>query len=275
MVVADSPSLHSISNAITLEARFQAFSFSQNNAAVNTLIRKNATAGHENFFLRFHIMGGKPVVEMNPGIAIGVLRAPFDFKPGQWYRLAGTDDGSTARLFVDGVEIESDALSGAIQIDQSELLIGRGEPSYSKGEYFDGALDDIRIWNVARSPDEIRAAMNTPPRGNEPGLVACWNFNNRTTDDQSGHGNRGVLTGQAQIVGSFQIVSASPESPPNRPKEKPQVKPKTAVEKRLETLEDLWRHLSDIYPALEYKGITGHTWIEPTAELVRQAKSDE
>jgi len=271
MVVADSPSLHSLSNAITLEVRFQASSFYQRNGAVNTLLRKNATANGENFFLRFRIMDGKPAVEMSPGNEIGVLRAQFDFKPGKWYHLAGTYDGSTARVFVDGVAIHSEALSGAMQIDQSELLIGRGEPSYSSGEYFDGALDNIRIWNVARSAGEIQAAMNTPLTGNEPGLVACWNFNGGTLEDKSGHGNGGVLNGQARIVESAELASTSPAPLPNPPEEKLE----STVEKRLETLEDLWRHLSDTYPALEYKGITGHAWIEPTAERVRQAKSDE
>jgi carboxyl-terminal processing protease len=76
--------------------------------------------------------------------------------------------------------------------------------------------------------------------------------------------------GQAQMVEIARLASIAPEALPNPPAAKPAL----TVEKRLEILEDLWRHLRDIYPALEYKGITGHEWIEPTAERVRQAKSD-
>jgi hypothetical protein len=33
------------------------------------------------------------------------------------------------------------------QSDESELLIGKGDPNYSFGEYFDGEVDEIRIWS--------------------------------------------------------------------------------------------------------------------------------
>lgn len=271
MLVADSPSLHSLSNALTLELWFAASSFHRTDGAVNSLLRKNMAAGGENFFLRFRSIGGKPTVEVTPGTEIGVLRAPFDFKPGRWYHLAATYDGSNVLIFVDGVLIKNEALSGPMRIDQSELVIGRGDPAWSSGEYFDGALDEIRIWNVARPTAKIQAGMKGRLTGREPGLVAYWNFDDGTAEDQSGHGNRGALKGQARIEKSARLAGTSPEPRPivaegNR---------ELTLKKRLETLDDLWRHLSDIYPALEYKGISGRAWIEPTAERVRQAKSDE
>ena len=271
MTVADSPAFHSLSNALTLELRFRAASFASGDGAVNSLLRKNVAANHENFFLRFRILDRKPVVEMSPGNALGVLRAPFDFQPGRWYHLAATYDGREARVFVDGVALRSEPLSGPMHIDDSELVIGRGDPEYSSGEYFDGAVDEIRVWNVARSPAELQESLNASLTGKEPGLVAYWNFDDATAQDQSGHGNRGLLTGQAQVV----EAARSPGSSPPPAEKTPEKKPELSVEKRLETLEDLWRHLNDIYPALEYKGITGHAWIEPTAEKVRNAKTDE
>src|SRR5262245_58802447 len=63
MTVADSASLHALSNAVTLELRFRAASFYESNGAVNSLLRKNVTAGAENFFLRFRIISRKPMVE--------------------------------------------------------------------------------------------------------------------------------------------------------------------------------------------------------------------
>ena len=51
--VSDSPSLHTISDAITLEAWFKAASFYPNSGNVNSIIRKNLAAGRENFILRF------------------------------------------------------------------------------------------------------------------------------------------------------------------------------------------------------------------------------
>jgi len=211
MAVADSASLHSLSNAMTLELRFRAASFYESDGAVNSLLRKNVTAGKENFFLRFRIINRTPMVEVTPGIEIGVARAPFDFKPGTWYHLAATFDGTNIQVLVDGVVIKSDERAGSMRIDDSELVIGRGDPEYSSGEYFDGAVDEIRIWAVARSPGEIQAGMNTRMTGKERGLIAYWNFDDGTATDQSGHGNRGVLKEAAQIVDSARLASVSSE----------------------------------------------------------------
>ena len=268
-MVADSPSLHSLSNAITMELRFRAASFSQSDGFVYSLLRKNVAAGAENFFLRFRMFDKKPVVEVSPGKEIGVVRAPSDFEPGRWYHLAATYDGSNVGVFVDGKSIKSEARSGLIKIDTSELAIGKGDPEWSSGEHFDGALDEIRIWSVARSLGEIQAGMNRPLTGKERGLVAYWNFDDGTAEDRSGHRNRGALKAPAEIVEVARLAEIPPQAAA------PVESRETALKRRLDTLEDLWRRLSEIYPALEYKGITGHAWIEPTTERVRQAKTDE
>ena len=104
--------------------------------------------------------------------------------------------GSTATVFVNGTAIKGGPFSGNLSIDESELVIGRGDPDYSSGEYFHGAVDEIRIWKVARSQPEIQATMSDFISGKEPGLVAYWNFDDGTAQDLSGHGNGGVLKGR-------------------------------------------------------------------------------
>jgi len=209
--VVDSQSLHSFTNAITIEAWLKASSFYSEDGYINSVIRKSITQGVENFFLRFRNDAGKPVVEMSIGYDIETLRAPYEFAVGTWYHLAGTYDGSAMTVFANGVSIESNKVSGPPYIDKSDLFIGRGDPEFSFGEYFHGELDEIRIWNVARSPEEIRAAMSTPLTGKEEGLVAYWNFDDGTAKDLSGHGNDGILNGDAQIVESPHPASLAPQ----------------------------------------------------------------
>jgi len=209
--VVDSQSLHSFTNAITIEAWLKASSFYSEDGYINSVIRKSITQGVENFFLRFRNDAGKPVVEMSIGYDIETLRAPYEFAVGTWYHLAGTYDGSAMTVFANGVSIESNKVSGPPYIDKSDLFIGRGDPEFSFGEYFHGELDEIRIWNVARSPEEIRAAMSTPLPGKEEGLVAYWNFDDGTAKDLSGHGNDGILNGDAQIVESPHPASLAPQ----------------------------------------------------------------
>jgi len=271
--VADSESLHSFTNAVTIEVSFKASSFYPGSFNVNSIIRKNISPGAENFFLRFRIVDGKPMVEISPGSQIGTLQAPHEFAAEKWYHLAGTYDGSAITVLVNGVRIKSGSFSGSMYIDTSDLFIGKGDPKYSAGEYFHGALDEIRIWNVARSQEEIQETMGTPLSGKEQGLVAYWNFDDGTAKDLSPHGNDGRLHEDARIVESPRLASLEPEEATVKPAMPRRKEPTT--EKRLEVLEALWRRLSEIYPALEYKAIYGREWIEPAEKRVRQAKSDE
>jgi len=202
VLVADSESLRSFSNAITIEVWFKASSFYPENGMVNSIIRKNITAQAENFFLRFRNVAGVPNMEMSVGYDIPGLRAPYNFAVDTWYHLAGTYNGSTITVFVNGLSIKSEIASGSLYIDNSDLFIGKGDPEFSFGEFFHGALDELRIWNIARSPEEIQAAMNSPLTGKEDGLVVYLNFDDGTAKDLSGHGNDGVLSENARIVES-------------------------------------------------------------------------
>jgi len=215
MRVPDSPSLHTLTNGMTLEVWFKAASFYEQSGTVNSLVRKNVEAGAENFFLRFRIRMGKPMAEMSAGRQ--TIQAPHDFEPGRWYHLAGSYDGTVMTLFVNGVAIGSRHLAGRIDIDDSDLMIGKGDPDYSSGEFFHGDIDDIRIWNVARSADQIHASMNTRLTGKEAGLVACWTFEDGTARDSSTNGNNAFLDGNARIVTVGAADAKSPGSSQNNP----------------------------------------------------------
>ena len=73
--------------------------------------------------------------------------------------MAGTYDGSTLRLFVNGGQVASTAMSGAIAPSTGPLRIG-GNSLW--GEYFQGRIDEVRIYNRALTTAEIQADMNTP-----------------------------------------------------------------------------------------------------------------
>src|SRR6185503_13319193 len=90
-----------------------------------------------------------------------------------WTHLAATFDGATVRLFVNGVQVATQAQTGALATKTGTLQIG-GD---SYGEYFAGRIDDVRIYNRALSPTEIQVDMNTavdgaPPSDSVPPTVA-------------------------------------------------------------------------------------------------------
>ena len=63
-----------------------------------------------------------------------------------WSHLAATYDGATLRLFVNGAQAASQAFTGSIATSTGVLRIG-GNGVW--GEYFQGRIDEVRIYNRA------------------------------------------------------------------------------------------------------------------------------
>jgi hypothetical protein len=118
---------------------------------------------------------------------------------GHWSHLAVTYNGATVRLYVDGVPASSSSASGTIRKTNNPLWIGGNRPY---GEYFKGVIDEVRVYDRALGPADVRAAMSTPIGGRAgqhvPGLVAAFAFDarrGRNVTDYSGNGNSGTIRG--------------------------------------------------------------------------------
>ncbi|RLF77369.1 hypothetical protein DRN38_08425, partial [Thermococci archaeon] len=80
-----------------------------------------------------------------------------DLTDDNWHYVAGTWDGSTLRVYVDGVEENNKSGSGSITSTSTDLHIGDfAGDSYS----FKGTIDEVRISNTARSSSWIKATYN-------------------------------------------------------------------------------------------------------------------
>ena len=76
-----------------------------------------------------------------------------------WTHLAATYDGSALRLYVNGALVTTFAVSGSLATTTNPLRIG-GNTIW--GEYFNGLIDDVRIYNRALTAAEIQSDMATP-----------------------------------------------------------------------------------------------------------------
>ena len=76
-----------------------------------------------------------------------------------WTHVAGTYDGATLRLFLNGVQVASTTVSGAVATSTGPLRIG-GNSIW--GEFFQGRIDEVRIYNDVLTAAEILADMNLP-----------------------------------------------------------------------------------------------------------------
>jgi hypothetical protein len=114
----------------------------------------------------------------------------------EWHMLAGTYNGSEMKLYIDGILTKTTAASGKISLNSNKLYIGRAAAGFESGYFFDGTIDDVRIYNRALSADEIQAIMHFKSTGSEPNLVAYWDFDagaGQIAADVSGHSNNGTL----------------------------------------------------------------------------------
>jgi chitodextrinase len=82
-----------------------------------------------------------------------------------WTHLSTTYDGSSLRLYVNGVQVSSVPASGNI-INSTGLLKIGGNAVW--GEWFNGLIDEVRVYNRALSAAEIQTDMNTPVEQSAP-----------------------------------------------------------------------------------------------------------
>ena len=97
------------------------------------------------------------------------------FNDNLWHHYAVTNDNTTLTLYVDGEEIGSEIITQVIP-DPSEIVIARTSPGQSGG-YFQGRLDEIRLWGVGRSAEQVGGTMNQVLDGDNYGLIDYWRMN--------------------------------------------------------------------------------------------------
>lgn len=78
--------------------------------------------------------------------------------PNTWYHGVLTYDGSVAKIYVNGALVRSDTYNKALSVISASSFIGKDRPS--GGEYFQGFIDEVRIYNRALSATEVLKLYN-------------------------------------------------------------------------------------------------------------------
>jgi len=93
-----------------------------------------------------------------------------------WYHVAVTFDNATNQitLYKNGVQVATGTTVGPYA--ETVLFIGTYNYADHFGVGWDGLIDEVRIWNVARTPAQIAASYNCAITGDEPGLLAHYDF---------------------------------------------------------------------------------------------------
>jgi signal transduction histidine kinase/CheY-like chemotaxis protein/ligand-binding sensor domain-containing protein len=112
-----------------------------------------------------------------------------------WNHVALTGDGTVQRVYVNGSEVHSEPCT-AQPVAAPLRWIGK------MGSRLHGKVDEVRVWTVPRTAEQIRQAMTQRLAGNEDGLTSLWNFDDPAAPgrDATGHGHDGILQDSARVA---------------------------------------------------------------------------
>ncbi len=151
ILVADTAALR-LTEALTLSAWVRASSLPTGSSVASVIRKGDANSSSYQLGIR----GGRAVFFLDALDTAGFAGAS-ELDTGRWYHLAATWDGTTARLYVNGVLDTSPSLfSAPLALDTRPLWLG----GTSTGDHFAGRLDELRIYDHALGEAEISGLWN-------------------------------------------------------------------------------------------------------------------
>lgn len=130
----------------------------------------------------------------------------------EYTHVAGVYDGSKATVFINGRASQSASLQH--QAGQAApVLIGAANDTGQPAKFFNGEIDEVRLWDRARTTEELKRELGHRLIGNEPGLLSYYRFDEgsgTTAYDQSDRAVNGTLRGGVRWVGSQAPVGDHP-----------------------------------------------------------------
>jgi len=114
-----------------------------------------------------------------------------------WNHVAATYDGTTIKIYINGRLDCSQAYNHGCTDSGTPLLIGARMGTLSVSTFFDGYIDEARVWNTARTEAQLRENMCKTLVGNEAGLRAYYRLDETagsTAYDYTSYAANGTLT---------------------------------------------------------------------------------
>lgn len=177
-----------LKTALTVSAWVKTNSVSANQGIFSKGYNFGASQGL-NFILRD---SGKVNVWMGDGIAASSLTSADSYSAGEWFHVSMTWDGLNRYIYINGKkDTNISTFNGSINYNESASFVGS---SWLTGSHFNGQIDDIRVYDYARTQKQILEDMHN----GDPlkGAVLDLSFDEGVGDvahDASVSGNDGAL----------------------------------------------------------------------------------
>lgn len=153
IVVQNSPSLNmAVNHQITISAWVQPEDLESDR--FSHVVRKASGRSGAGFLFAFQNRGRELSLGINnsAGQESNTAIDPSYFADGAWHFIAGTFDGRAFRIYIDGRLVATELLSQRINPNgEDPMFIG----SYWRGQFFQGGIDDLRLYNRALTTSEL------------------------------------------------------------------------------------------------------------------------
>jgi len=157
--------------------------------------------------------------DWSPGSNIDYIGIPYT--NNEWVHIALVHSGGLIRVYKNGAEVGVMSSGATVQPNTGGLpflQLGGVINNISRNWTFEGMIDEVQIWNAARSAAQIYADMHAPLNGDEAGLAAYYRMSDGsglTLTDDSVHTWNGTMYDGAQGVppDGFPPLWVSPGAP--------------------------------------------------------------
>jgi hypothetical protein len=207
--ILDSPELNP-QNSLTVEAWINAEEW-QSSIWAGVIVGKQGTSPDKGYCLT---AGENGRVEFTVSIEEGwkSVATPQLLGTNAWYHIAGVYNGNEVELFINGVLQGTEDAIGDLT-SGTGVVMNLGDNPTWPGRFWNGKLDEVRIWSVARTEAQIQEFMSIELTGTEDGLEAYYPMNEGTGNaiaDVSGNNNAGQMLNMDETawVEGFQPVTA-------------------------------------------------------------------
>ncbi len=153
---------HDLTGSFSLES----WVYQENTVATGTILSKGNIDGSLQSGYHLSLKNNFPnlIWYDNSNNEILNLTSPYNIPNNEWHHIAVTYNGTIVNMYIDGINVASGSPLSTLINNSQSFKVGADLENFSttplEMNYFNGAIQEVRVWDVALSEIQIREMMN-------------------------------------------------------------------------------------------------------------------
>ncbi|MFV5699429.1 LamG-like jellyroll fold domain-containing protein [Flavobacterium sp. ZT3R17] len=143
---------------LDLTTSFTVSAWVNRNSTNQTIISKRDSGFTQGYDLSINA-AGKAEMNWYVGATKKTITSNVIIPSGYWHHIGVTFDGTTAKMYIDGVNKISSALAGVPTATTQSFLVAAAD-GVTPTSFFNGSIDEVRVWDVALTDAQFRYVIN-------------------------------------------------------------------------------------------------------------------